>query len=369
MTQIYLSSLLLLAVATVNFRSVDSFQAFTRSTRKPFQLASLRDEFGSVLGASDFSTCAQMVAEAESAHGMPWKESIQQKNGESPPLLYMDFWEWQLQFMKENLTNLQVLPCSARDSTSFPTSTQDFSYNENVKKGARIVNLCFTSDEYSKIRMTYYDAGEGVQVFNSLWYPHESRNAPLLGIDLLSFNRKKYLGIVDFQPIHEKNEDHAVPNFESEILKPIRDKYPSLHGEMSAKFYDETQFFSKQMLFARFEDEAVVSKDLFPAFKEYVIAHSALTKSSEPDYSLVSKVKRRHAAYDTYSADRDPATGLFAAMFGKEWADEFVYGFLFSQSKVEVGEGGAVPKVPPAGPPQRAQKQTQERSMVMQPVR
>ena len=39
-----------------------------------------------------------------------------------------------------------------------------------------------------------------------------------------------------------------------------------------------------------------------------------------------------HAAYDTYSADRDPAVGLFATMFGKEWADEFVHDFLFSLS-------------------------------------
>jgi len=226
-----------------------------------------------------------------------------------------------------------------------------------------MVNLCFTSNEYSKIRMTYYDAGEGVQVFNSVWYPHESNNVPVLGIDLLSFGGKKYLGIVDFQPIHDDDKDHSTPNFESEILKPIRDKYPSLHGKMSAKFYDETKFFSKQMLFARFEDQEIVDKDLFPAFQDYVSAHVDLVNNNEPNYSSMKMVRDRHAAYDTYSAVRDPATGLFASMFGKEWADEFVYGFLFSQSE-KPAEGSEPPRGMMGGgpPPQQHKKQTSQKT-------
>lgn len=360
----------------------EGFQAFTRSSTrrissslrmdmedydKSFIESSLSEQRAAldrIMISGDGSLNQNRITEAEHAHGMPWKESIQRKGDKSPPLLYMPFWEWQMSFMKENLTNLQVIPCSARDSTSYPASTQDFSYNENTKKGARIVNLCFTSDEYSKIRMTYYDAGDGCQVYNSLWYPHESNNVPLLGIDLLSFNRKKYLGIVDFQPIHDDKEDHATPDFEEEILKPIRDKYPSLHGQMSSKFYDETQFFSRQMLFARFDDENIVEKDLLPAFKDYVTAHVDLVKSNEPERSDIKMVKERHAAYDSYSADRDPATGLFAAMFGKEWADEFVYGFLFSQSE-KPEEGAERPMggmMGGGGPPPQKQQQQQKQA-------
>jgi 15,16-dihydrobiliverdin:ferredoxin oxidoreductase len=228
-----------------------------------------------------------------------------------------------MSFLEENLTNLRVSPCS--------NGQTDFSYNVNEKKKARIVNVCASSDEYSKIRMTYYDAGDNTQVFNALLYPDPKYNLPVLGIDLLAFNRKKYLAIVDFQPIHDDEEDHAA-TFEH-ILKPIKEKYDNLKGRMSSKFYDETKFFSKQMLFARFEDEKIIGNELFPAFKSYVATHLDLIRSTEPSPSDKKLVLERHKEYDTYSAERDPAVGLFTAMFGADWAQDYVHDFLFSLSE------------------------------------
>lgn len=279
---------------------------------------------------------------AEVAHGMPWRDTIGNSDKEDP-LLYMPFWEWQLSHMKENLTNLR----------SDDSSLADFGFKANEEKKARIVSQCYKSDEYRKIRMTYYDAGDNTQVFNSVWYPDPKYNLPVLGIDLLAFNRKKYLAIVDFQPLYENEEDHAC-TYEHR-LSPIKGQYDSLKGKMSSKFYDETQFFSQEMLFARFEDEQVVSDDLFPAFKRYVMMHNRLIKETEPDEDGVEDVMDRHIAYDTYSAERDPATGLFAAMFGKEWADDYVFDFLFSLS--EKKEGG-LPTPPMFGgrPPQGAKR-------------
>jgi len=298
----------------------------------------------------------------EGQHGMPWKSSIDTKV-KGDDLLYMPFWEWQMDFMKENLTDLHVVSCS--------DGKTDFSYNENGKKKARIVNLCLASSEYRKIRMTYYDAGDNTQVFNSVWYPDPKYNLPVLGIDLLAFNRKKYLAIVDFQPLYDDEEEHAT-SFEH-ILKPIKEKYESLKGRMSSRFYDETKFFSQEMLFARFDDESIVNNDLAPAFQEYVKAHVDMVQNTVPEPIEANKVLQRQAAYDTYSAERDPATGLFAAMFGKDWAGDFVHNFLFSMS--ERPEGGLkIPQMPgmggppgqggppgkggpPAGAPQGAHKQ------------
>ena len=287
----------------------------------------------------------------EAKHGMPWKDSIDPKV-EDDELLYMPFWEWQMEFMKENLTNLQVVACT--------DGKTDFSYQENKDKKARIVNLCASSDEYRKIRMTYYDAGDNTQVFNSVWYPNPKYNLPVLGIDLLAFNRKKYLAIVDFQPLHEDEKDHAATY--EHILKPIKEKYDSLKGRMSSKFYDETQFFSKEMLFARFDDENIVNDDLAPAFQEYVKTHLDLVRSTEPAPENAAKVMERQKEYDIYSAERDPATGLFAAMFGGEWAADFVHNFLFSMSTRPEG-ATVIPPMPgqrggggnpfAGGPPQK----------------
>eukprot|EP00526_Cylindrotheca_closterium_P018742 CAMPEP_0113640988 /NCGR_PEP_ID=MMETSP0017_2-20120614/21516_1 /TAXON_ID=2856 /ORGANISM="Cylindrotheca closterium" /LENGTH=360 /DNA_ID=CAMNT_0000552305 /DNA_START=30 /DNA_END=1112 /DNA_ORIENTATION=- /assembly_acc=CAM_ASM_000147 len=278
------------------------------------------------------------LREAEAQHGMPWKTSID-KNVADDELLYMKFWEWQHSFMEENLTDLKYEACTNGET--------DFSFNVNEKKKARIVNICASSKEYRKIRMTYYDAGDNTQVFNAVWYPDPEYNLPVLGIDILAFNRKKYLAIVDFQPLHEDESDHDATY--EHLLEPLKEKYDSLKGRMSSKFYDETQFFSQQMLFARFDDENVVHDDLFPAFKSYVKTHVDLVKSTERNPSQKEFVMERQEAYDEYSAERDPATGLFAAMFGAEWANDFVHDFLFSMS--EKPDVSAIPTAFVGGPP------------------
>jgi 15,16-dihydrobiliverdin:ferredoxin oxidoreductase len=262
------------------------------------------------------------IEEAEAKHGMPWATSIDPNAFVGEELLYMPFWNWHLQFMKDNLTNLKVVSCS--------NGKTDFSFNCNEKKKARITSLYLSSNEYRKIRLTYYDAGENTQVYNAVFYPDPSYNLPVLGVDLLAFNRKKYLAIVDFQPLHDVESDHD-EEF-SHLLAPIKDSYKNLGGRMSAKFYDETKFFSQQMLFSRFEDEKIIPNELFPAFQQYVRTHLDLIRSCDGRADR-SAVLDRQQAYDVYSAERDPATGLFAAMFGAEWADDFVHDFLFSMSK------------------------------------
>jgi 15,16-dihydrobiliverdin:ferredoxin oxidoreductase len=330
--------------------STSSYRATTRGIRRDAAvrasrvdnidaevLAELEDRIFSILepqeqvqrlketspGRSRRSTMS--MEEASVQHGMPWSSTIG-RTAEKDPLLYMPFWEWQMNFMSSSLTNLHPIECTTVNQV-------DVSYNENKEKKARIVNHCYASDEYRKIRMTYYDAGDAVQVFNSVWYPDVKYNLPVLGIDLLSFNRKKYLAIVDFQPLHEEEDEHATCY--EHILKPIKNKYDNLKGRMSSKFYDETKFFSKEMLFARFEDGKVVYDDLFPAFKSYVETHVDLVRST-PQATTRQRVQHvfdRQRAYDTYSAERDPAAGLFAAMFGKEWAEDFIFDFLFSLSE------------------------------------
>lgn len=262
------------------------------------------------------------IEESESKHGMPWATSIDPKAFVNEELLYMKFWNWHMDFMKENLTDLKIVSCS--------NGKTDFSYNVNAIKKARITSMCLSSKEYRKIRLTYYDAGENTQVYNAVFYPDLSYNLPVLGVDLLAFNRKKYLAIVDFQPLHDDESDHDLAF--SHLLEPIKDSYKNLSGRMSSKFYDETKFFSQQMLFSRFEDEKIITNELFPAFQQYIQTHLDLIRACDGSANR-SAVLTRQQAYDSYSAERDPATGLFTAMFGAEWANEFVHDFLFSMSR------------------------------------
>jgi len=280
---------------------------------------------------------------------MPWRESIlphqytepatrrkrRRNNDEvfASSLLYMPFWNQQLQFMEDNLTNLRRVHVE-----------DELSYQENEDGTARIVNYCFASDEYRKIRMTYYDAGDKTQVFNSLWYPALRYDAPVVGIDLLAFNRQpdadmngirgKYLSVVDYQPIHETNDDSSITPF-SNALGDIRNDYPSLQGKMSARFYDEKRHFSSGMLFGRCEKEDFVDEELFPAFERSMVAHLKLLQAMPSDDGNTKSVLSGQASYDSYSSVRDPAMALFTKMFGEEWATRYVYDFLFSLSERE----------------------------------
>lgn len=289
----------------------------------------------------------ETIDDEQAKSGMPWKSSIDPavKLADGEDLLYMPFWEWQVDFMKEHLTNLEVVSCSNGDT--------DFGYNENLQKKARIVSVCARSAEYRKIRLTYYDAGDNTQVFNAVWYPDPKYNLPILGVDLLAFNRKKYLAIVDFQPLHDEEKDHA-QTFE-DLLAPIKEKYETLKGKMSSKFYDETKFFSQQMLFARFDDESVVQNELFPAFQQYAKTHLDMIRTTPANVDEMDYVLERQQAYDTYSAERDPATGFFTAMFGKQWATDFVHDFLFSMSERPSSDDGRESKTP--SPPPQGQQQ------------
>lgn len=62
--------------------------------------------------------------------------------------------------------------------------------------------MSFASPEVRKVRLTYFDAGDKVQVLNAVIYPHPSLDMPLLGIDLISFGGKHLAGI-DFQPLYD----------------------------------------------------------------------------------------------------------------------------------------------------------------------
>lgn len=95
--------------------------------------------------------------------------------------------------MRNNAFPLLIKP-------SLPTTLLSHAYA--VVSGSRCNSMSFTSPDVRKARLTYFDAGNKVQVFNAVIYPDPSLNMPLLGIDLISFGGKHLAGI-DFQPLFD----------------------------------------------------------------------------------------------------------------------------------------------------------------------
>jgi 15,16-dihydrobiliverdin:ferredoxin oxidoreductase len=203
--------------------------------------------------------------------------------------------------------------------------------SERGRHPATIKSWCYECDQFRKIRYTYIDAGESAQIFNSVIYPQPRYELPLLGIDFLSFGQVKNLIVMDFQPLFQTEEYLQKYIFP---LKGLKDRYPDLCQNLEMKFYDANQYFSKYLLFAK-TDRETVSTRVFQAFQEYLALYWELLDRAEiVDNPEV--IRQAQKDYDQYSADRDPASGLFSSYFGHEWAERFLYEFLFEDARALV---------------------------------
>lgn len=206
----------------------------------------------------------------------------------------------------------------------------EFQVSQRGKNPAMIESWCYECPELRKIRYTYINAGETAQIFNSVIYPSHNYDLPLLGIDFLSFGKKKILVVLDFQPLFRDTE--YLEKY-IEPMAPIRNKYKELAQDLEMKFYDANQYFSKYLLFAKTDADTVVNR-LLPAYQEYIQLYWQLLERAEPktEPEAIARVVQAQKDYDIYSANRDPASGLFSSYFGHEWSEEFLYGFLFEDA-------------------------------------
>jgi 15,16-dihydrobiliverdin:ferredoxin oxidoreductase len=168
--------------------------------------------------------------------------------------------------------------------------------SERGRHPATIQSWCYECTELRKARYTYIDAGQSAQIFNSVIYPGYQY-------------------------------DYITP------LKALHDKYPDLAQNLEMKFYDANQYFSKYLLFAKTDPETVKTRAL-EAFKDYLQLYWEMLAAATPDTSnsAIARITKAQRDYDQYSAERDPASGLFSSYFGHDWSEKFLYGFLFEDA-------------------------------------
>jgi 15,16-dihydrobiliverdin:ferredoxin oxidoreductase len=217
------------------------------------------------------------------------------------------------------------------DLTSRPIPTGlEVNVSDRGRSPATIRSWCYECPELRKARYTYIDAGESAQIFNSVIYPSHHYDLPLLGIDFLSFGKVKNLIVLDFQPLFQ---DAAYQAKYIQPLQRLHEKYPDLAQDLEMKFYDANQYFSKYLLFAKTDPETVATR-VFEAFKDYLNLYWSMLDQAVPltDPSDIQRIVKAQKDYDQYSADRDPASGLFSSYFGHEWSERFLYEFLFEDA-------------------------------------
>ncbi len=204
-------------------------------------------------------------------------------------------------------------------------------YCTSFKKDTFIRSWLWDVPGFRRWRVTRMDAGNKIQVINSVAYPDYINNHPILGIDLLWFGVKNRLvAVLDFQPLIQ-DEEYFLKYYEG--LKTLNNNYPKFQINQTMKFYDSKKYFSPWVLFYSGDfDELDIS--LNKLLDDFLNIYWKINDKKVDKHAIISQeeVRKLHINYDIYSCERDPAHGLFKSYFGEEWANNFLHKFLFPLS-------------------------------------
>ena len=75
----------------------------------------------------------------------------------------------------------------------------------------------------------------------------------------------------------------------------------------------------------------MVETRVFEAFKDYLQAYLNFVEQAQPitDSQRLSEILGAQRRYLNYRAAKDPARGMFKRLYGEEWTEEYIHGFLF----------------------------------------
>ena len=83
----------------------------------------------------------------------------------------------------------------------------EFCERVSVKGNYKLNSWLWDVPGFRRRRGTRLDAGDRLQVLNSVAYPNEQNDMPIMGIDLLWFEKKqKLVAILDFPPLVQDKE-------------------------------------------------------------------------------------------------------------------------------------------------------------------
>ena len=235
--------------------------------------------------------------------------------------LYQPFLDYAIPLLKERLD---------LDPYAIP---EGFDRKEAVSgKGKRqetvlTTSYAFKSPKLRQIRAAHVQGGNSLQVLNFVIFPNLEYDLPFFGADLVTLPGGHLIAL-DMQPLFH---DEAYKAKYSEPILPIFKSYQE-HLPWGGDFPEEAQpFFSPAFLWTRPQEKEVVETQVFAAFKAYLNAYLDFVSQAEPtaNSQKLTEIREAQLRYIGYRAAKDPARGMFTRLYGSEWTEEYIHGFLF----------------------------------------
>lgn len=236
--------------------------------------------------------------------------------------LYKPFLEYAIALLEQSL-DLQPYPIP-----------EGFDVKQAVTgKGKRQETVSTTSYAYQspklrQIRAAHVQGGNSLQVLNFVIFPRLNYDLPFFGADLVTLPGGHLIAL-DMQPLFRDSVAYQA-QYTQPIL-PLFEKFQA-HLPWGGDFPDEAQpFFSPAFLWTRPEQTEDVETHVFEAFKAYLQAYLSFVEQAQliTNHQALQEIEQAQLRYIHYRAEKDPARGMFTRLYGPEWTEEYIHGFLF----------------------------------------
>lgn len=187
-------------------------------------------------------------------------------------------------------------------------------FSNSIQKGeATLSSYLWTTKFCRKVRLCELKVSNRFYAESLVIYPDFCYETPVFGTEYLKIGDKKYFGAIDFHPISKSIE-----------YLTFLEMFPNKTIDNSC-FYDLEHFFSPNLwLHKRQED----------FYNEYQIMVKCFLHQYQKCLSSSQKVtktyKNGQMQYNEHMAANDPAFGILKSYFGKQFAEEYIHNFLFS---------------------------------------
>ena len=186
----------------------------------------------------------------------------------------------------------------------------------------------FQSDKLRQIRAAHVQGGNSLQVLNFVIFPQLNYDLPFFGADLVTLPGGHLIAI-DMQPLFSQNTA-----YQARYSQPIMSMFHEYQQDLpwGGDFPEEAQqYFSPAFLWTRPEATEVVETTVFQAFSDYLTAYINFVEQAEAitDPQQLAAIFQAHKSYANYRAEKDPARGMLTRLYGSEWTEEYIHGFLF----------------------------------------
>ncbi|MEO1693129.1 MAG: phycoerythrobilin:ferredoxin oxidoreductase [Cyanobacteria bacterium J06631_6] len=186
----------------------------------------------------------------------------------------------------------------------------------------------FQSAKLRQIRAAHVQGGNSLQVLNFVIFPRLNYDLPFFGADLVTLPGGHLIAI-DMQPLFSQDEA-----YQAKYSKPIMPMFHEYQKDLpwGGDFPEEAQqYFSPAFLWTRPEATEVVENTVFQAFCDYLTAYINFVEQATAvtDSQQLAAIFQAQKSYANYRAEKDPARGMLTRLYGAEWTEEYIHGFLF----------------------------------------